>query len=219
MPTMKEVAGRAGEPPCAQPRDQRDAKVGNHRSRRDYLFLHADYRGSEKSAWEQGYLLIAVNSADSAERQVELFFTVPALEMGIDRLISMGYRRIAIVTGPLAPRNERRAAIRIDEGPSLEGNLRIEDVKTMSRERLRKPSRPVTIFCANGPTAPGALRALRSCGLKTPEEIGFATSKERQHKSSRGHAEMVCLPAILKIRFSSARKALRSHSEAHQWGR
>ena len=88
------------------------------------------------------------------------------------------------------------------------------------RDRLRKPQTPTAIFCMKGQTARGALRALRSCGSETPEEIGFATFEERQHeKSSRGHAEIVCLPGILKIRFSSARKALRLHSEALQWGR
>src|SRR6185503_6490846 len=34
------------------------------------------------------------------------------------------------------------------------------------------------IFCTNGPTGLGALRALRECGLRTPDDIAFATVDE-----------------------------------------
>jgi DNA-binding LacI/PurR family transcriptional regulator len=34
------------------------------------------------------------------------------------------------------------------------------------------------VFCTNGPTALGALRALRDCGLRTPRDIAFATFDE-----------------------------------------
>jgi LacI family transcriptional regulator len=38
--------------------------------------------------------------------------------------------------------------------------------------------RPDAIFCTNGPTALGALRAFRDCGLSTPEDIAFVTFDE-----------------------------------------
>ena len=38
--------------------------------------------------------------------------------------------------------------------------------------------RPEAVFCTNGPTALGALRAFRDCGLATPRDIGFATFDE-----------------------------------------
>ena len=34
------------------------------------------------------------------------------------------------------------------------------------------------MFCTNGPTGLGALRAIRDCGLRTPEDIAFVTVDE-----------------------------------------
>jgi len=193
-------------------------------------------RGAEMAARESGYSLIAVNSTESAERQVEGILLLvaaaatPTAEiskiseagipvvcldrlpekmpspvdsvsvddeqasaMGADHLLSMGYRRIAIVTGPLSLQNEqqrlhgyrrslRRAGIKPDEALIWQGNLRTEDVETICRGRLEgllgKEAMPDAIFCTNGPTALGALRAMRDCGLSTPEHIGFVTFDE-----------------------------------------
>lgn len=112
---------------------------------------------------------------------------VAAAEMGVGHLISMGYRRIAIVTGPVSLKNERhrlrgykkcleRNGIGVDESLIWHGNLRTEDVAVLCRERLS--SRPEALFCTNGPTALGALQALRDHGMKTPEDIGFVTFDE-----------------------------------------
>ena len=113
-----------------------------------------------------------------------------AAELGVEHLISMGSRRIAIVTGPLTLKNERRrlqgykqalqrAGLPVDEDLIWQGNLRAEDVAAMCRERLRDPaSRPDAIFSTNGPTALGVLRAFRDCGLRTPQDIAFATFDE-----------------------------------------
>jgi DNA-binding LacI/PurR family transcriptional regulator len=113
-----------------------------------------------------------------------------AAEMGVEHLIAMGNQRIAIVTGPLALKNERRrlqgykqalqrAGITPEEGLIWPGNLRTAEVAAMCRERLTDPeSRPDAVFCTNGPTALGVLRAFRECGLKTPEDIAFATFDE-----------------------------------------
>jgi DNA-binding LacI/PurR family transcriptional regulator len=102
----------------------------------------------------------------------------------------MGYRRIAIVTGPLGLKNERRrlqgyeqslehAGIAPDEDLVWQGNLRPDDLEAMCRARLSDPARrPDAIFCTNGPSALGALRALRSCRLTTPDDIGFVTFDE-----------------------------------------
>ena len=113
-----------------------------------------------------------------------------AAAMGVSHLIRMGARRIALVTGPLALKNERRrvqgykqalqaAGIPVDDALIWQGNLRPEDVAATCREKLAvvKP-RPDAIFCTNGPTALGVLRALRDCGLKTPRDVAFATFDE-----------------------------------------
>ena len=115
---------------------------------------------------------------------------VTAGAMGTDHLLQMGYRRIAIVTGPLDLKNEQRrlegyqqslrhAGIALDDDLVWQGNLRTEDLESMCRERLNDPSRrPDAIFCTNGPTALGALRAVRSCGLSTPDDLAFLTFDE-----------------------------------------
>jgi DNA-binding LacI/PurR family transcriptional regulator len=199
-------------------------------------------RGAETAAWEHGYSLIAVDSADEAERQKDLLTllrsqrvegillvvaaasSVPlsqiarlmeagipivcldripeklpvdsvsvedasAAAMGADHLIAMGYRRIAIVTGPVSLTNEkkrlqgyeeslRRSGIAIDSGLIWHGNIRPEDVAELCRQKFRSAAMPDAIFCTNGQTALGCLRALRDCGLATPRDIGFLTFDE-----------------------------------------
>lgn len=115
---------------------------------------------------------------------------IAAAEMGAEHLLNNGYRRIAIVTGPLSLKNERRrlegyenalacAGIAPSESLIWQGNLRSNDLATMCRERLKDPrNRPDALLCTNGPTALGALRGLWECGLRTPEDIGFVTFDE-----------------------------------------
>ena len=115
---------------------------------------------------------------------------ISAAELGVDHLIAMGHRRIAIVTGPQTLKNERqrllgykqslqRAGLVADPELIWAGNNRPEDVGAQCRERLKDAgSRPQAIFATNGPTGLGVLRAFRDCGLGTPEDIGFATFDE-----------------------------------------
>jgi DNA-binding LacI/PurR family transcriptional regulator len=112
-----------------------------------------------------------------------------AAETGVRHLVEMGHRRIAIVTGPLTLKNERRrvqgyrqalekAGIRVNEKLIWTGNIRPPEVAAMCAERLSGARRPDALFCTNGPTALGVLRAFRDCGLRTPEDIAFATFDE-----------------------------------------
>jgi len=113
-----------------------------------------------------------------------------AASLCVEHLLAMGHERIAIATGPLALRNERerllgckqameRAGIVWNEQMVWEGNLRVDDVASLCRERLEAHGlRPDALFSTNGPTALGALRALRACGLDTPRDIAFATFDE-----------------------------------------
>lgn len=111
-----------------------------------------------------------------------------AAETGVRHLIAQGHRRIAMVTGPPALKNERRRLqgyrlalerAGIAEDPELiwQGNLRTADVEAVCREKLAA-GRPDAVFCTNGPSALGALRAFREIGLRTPEDIAFATFDE-----------------------------------------
>jgi DNA-binding LacI/PurR family transcriptional regulator len=115
---------------------------------------------------------------------------VGAAQMGVGHLIERGFQRIAIVTGPMSLKNERRrvqgyrqaleaAGIRIDESLLWHGTLCLNEVAALCRERLCNPkSRPDAVFCTNGHNALGVLRALRDCRLETPRDIGFVTFDE-----------------------------------------
>jgi len=113
-----------------------------------------------------------------------------AAELGVDHLIAMGHRRIAIVTGPQTLKNERqrllgyrqalqRAGLVPDPELIWSGNNLPEEVGAMCRERLADArSRPEAVFATNGPTGLGVLRGFRDCGLNTPEDIAFVTFDE-----------------------------------------
>lgn len=113
---------------------------------------------------------------------------VEAADMGVRHLIGQGHRRIAILTGPLALKNERRrlqgyrqalqrAGIAEKEQLIWQGNLRPADVESDCRQKLGA-GLPDAVFCTNGQSALGTLRAFRDLGLRTPEDIAFATFDE-----------------------------------------
>jgi DNA-binding LacI/PurR family transcriptional regulator len=113
-----------------------------------------------------------------------------AAEMGVRHLIEMGARRIALATGPSALKNERRrlhgykqalqkAGIPVSDSLIWQGSLTPIDVADICRQGfdgLDAP--PQAIFCTNGPTALGVLRALRGRGMAIPRDIAFATFDE-----------------------------------------
>ncbi len=113
-----------------------------------------------------------------------------AAEIGITHLLAKGHRRIAIVTGSLALKNERerlqgyRTALR-KAGISILDSLiweagfeqaQIDEV--CQRGILRTESKPTAIFSTNGVTGLGFLRSLHAMGLSTPRDIAFATIDE-----------------------------------------
>jgi DNA-binding LacI/PurR family transcriptional regulator len=113
-----------------------------------------------------------------------------AAEMGVNHLIEMGARRIALATGPPALKNERRrlqgykqalekAGIPLDDSLIWRGSLRPGDVAEICRQGFAGLDvQPQAIFCTNGPTALGVLRALRDLGMVIPRDIAFATFDE-----------------------------------------
>src|SRR5579872_2448085 len=100
---------------------------------------------------------------------------VEAADMGVQHLIAQGHKRIAILTGPLALKNERRrlqgyrqalerAGIAETESLIWQGNLRPADVEADCRQKLAA-GLPDAVFCTNGQSALGTLRAFRGLGL------------------------------------------------------
>jgi DNA-binding LacI/PurR family transcriptional regulator len=113
-----------------------------------------------------------------------------AAEMGVTHLIAMGARRIALVTGPPALKNERRrlqgykqalqkAGIPVNDNLIWRGSLRSGDVADICRQGLAALDvPPQAIFCTNGPAALAVLRVLRDRGMAIPRDIAFATFDE-----------------------------------------
>ena len=113
-----------------------------------------------------------------------------AAELGMKHLLSLGHRKIAIVTGPQALRNEQerlrgcRRALK-DAGlpltPSLlwSASFEMEDIQTVcQRGLLRQKARPTALFATNGVTGMCALKSMYSLGFTTPESIAFVTFDE-----------------------------------------
>jgi DNA-binding LacI/PurR family transcriptional regulator len=113
-----------------------------------------------------------------------------AAELGVKHLLSLGHRRIAIITGPLALRNEQerlrgyRRALK-DAGitllPSLIWSASFEMTEINSvcqRGMLRQKPKPTALFATNGVTGMCALMSLYSLGFTTPESIAFVTFDE-----------------------------------------
>ncbi|MGH9608514.1 MAG: LacI family DNA-binding transcriptional regulator [Bryobacteraceae bacterium] len=113
-----------------------------------------------------------------------------AAELGAAHLISRGYRKLALVCGPRSLKNERRrilgyrkalrrAGIQAEECWIWESTIRPDDVAALCRARLKdRGTWPDAIFSTNGPTGLGVLRAFHDGGVKTPDDIGFATFDE-----------------------------------------
>ena len=131
-----------------------------------------------------------------------------AAEMGVEHLIAKGHSCIAILTGPLALRNERerlrgyeaaleKAGITVSSALIWEASLQSEDVIQVCQERLRNlQNRPSALFCTNGVSGLGALRGMAICGLSTPRDMAFVTFDElTEHDLFRPSITTVVQPA------------------------
>jgi LacI family transcriptional regulator len=111
-----------------------------------------------------------------------------AAEMAVNHLIENGSRSIALATGPLTLKNERRrllgykralerAGIAFDKALVWSGNLRPEDTAALCHEKLQH-THPDAVFATNAPTGIGVLRAFRQLNIRTPEGIAFVSFDE-----------------------------------------
>jgi len=111
-------------------------------------------------------------------------------ELGVKHLLSLGHRRIAIITGPLTLRNEKerlrgyRRAMK-DAGLTVQPSFiwspgfDMEEIHAVcQRGLLRRKLRPTAIFATNGVTGLSALKSLYTLGFSTPRNIAFATFDE-----------------------------------------
>lgn len=101
-----------------------------------------------------------------------------------EHLLSLGHRRIAIITGPernidsqqrLAGHRQALAAASVAADPALEvrGAFTESSGYEAMRELLTRPSRPHAVFASNDHMAIGALCALQDAGLRVPDDIAL----------------------------------------------
>jgi len=104
----------------------------------------------------------------------------------VQHLISLGHRRIAIITGPRGLRTaaERlqgyrqamhEAGIPIYSEMIVEGNFRAESGYQRGRELLAGGSRPTSLFVCNSMMTLGLIKALAELGLECPRDIAVVT--------------------------------------------
>jgi DNA-binding LacI/PurR family transcriptional regulator len=113
-----------------------------------------------------------------------------AAEMAITHLMRFGHRDIAVVTGPLALRNEQervrgyrqalqKAGIPAQRGLIWNGSFEQDEVARVCQNGMLRPKgRPTALFATNGVTGLAALRSLYSVGLSTPQDFAFVTFDE-----------------------------------------
>jgi LacI family transcriptional regulator len=105
------------------------------------------------------------------------------IAQAVEHLSGLGHHRIAFISGPdhLASARERRDMfIRhlMDPGSGPpreilieEGNHRVDGGLEAMLRLLQHSPRPTAVIASNDLTAIGAMRAIRQCGLRVPEDI------------------------------------------------
>ncbi|MCU0427429.1 MAG: LacI family transcriptional regulator [Candidatus Kapabacteria bacterium] len=104
-------------------------------------------------------------------------------------LINLGYKRIAMITGPSSgvgsstygrlqrtegyKRALRLAKLPVNDDIILEGNFRMESGEQAMHKLLCLPKRPDAVFAANDLMALGAMKALKQVNLHIPGDIAL----------------------------------------------
>jgi DNA-binding LacI/PurR family transcriptional regulator len=113
-----------------------------------------------------------------------------AAEMAIAHLMGMGHTHIAIITGPLALKNEQerlrgyqralqKGGIPVRDSLIWKGSFEQKDVERLCLDGLLQPAgRPTALFATNGVTGLAAMRSIYTMGLSTPRDIACVTFDE-----------------------------------------
>jgi LacI family transcriptional regulator, repressor for deo operon, udp, cdd, tsx, nupC, and nupG len=115
----------------------------------------------------------------------------PATHKAVQHLVNLGHRDIAIISGRTddparftAPDERRQGYLEVLASCGIPYEEQFEAVADFTTvggqqamgELLSRPRRPTAVFAVSDEMAFGAMRALRLCGLRTPEDmsiIGF----------------------------------------------
>jgi len=132
---------------------------------------------------------------------------VKGAEMCVRHLISMGHRRIGIITGSPVVQTARdrlkgymnslrEAGIPIDEGLIGKGDFRMETGYRASKDLLLGALRPTAIFASNAMMGLGVVKATEELGLRCPEDVAIAMFDDLPFAEAlRPHLTAVAQPA------------------------
>jgi len=104
----------------------------------------------------------------------------------VRHLVSMGHRKIAIITGSLDLQTARdrlegyRQALREAKVPVethwiREGDFRAESGYRLAKDLMLARQRPTALFVSNGMMCLGVLRALDEAGIRCPQDLALAS--------------------------------------------
>jgi LacI family transcriptional regulator len=160
------------------------------RSRRVDGILLAPTRGKDvdhiRRAIESGIPMVCLDRAPAGMKiDAVMLDNVRGSQECVRHLIRTGYRRIAIITGPLelgVARERlqgyeealREAGIEVSKDLILEGDFRENSGYRLAKELLLQFARPSAILVCNGVMAFGVLRACDELGVRCPEDIAIA---------------------------------------------
>ncbi len=133
-----------------------------------------------------GIPAVAVHPPRSAKRIPHVTVTDErgAREMG-HHLLSMGHRRIAVISGPpfLRASEERLEGFRsaldqegvaFDATLMVESDMRFQSGLVIGRQILTRTPRPTAIFAFNDELAAGVIQAAHRLGLRVPDDVSVA---------------------------------------------
>lgn len=111
---------------------------------------------------------------------------VAATRRAIEHLISLGHRRIGLITGLLHLSTSRERlrgyrealsahGIKTVPGLVVQGNFRSEGAYAAALALLGTESRPTAVFASNNLMALGLLKAIRQLRLRCPEDVSIAS--------------------------------------------
>jgi len=114
----------------------------------------------------------------------------------VQHLISLGHRRIAIISGPTATSTAedrvtgyclalQKAGIPIDDRLILRGEYRESSGLALTRELLENGAEPTAIIAANNSIAGGVLEQLKLLGLRVPGDIAVVCFDEMPEMERR----------------------------------
>ena len=103
----------------------------------------------------------------------------------VDHLLSLGHRRIGVITGLRQNRHTvdrlkgyklslQEAGIEFDKSLMVEGEFTMASGQIAANQFVQMKDRPTAIFCMNDDMAIAAIQTFKSNGIRVPEDISIA---------------------------------------------